>query len=298
MTQQSRTPAREHTAERLLAASLRRSYDPEVDIEWDAPPVPGAFWLPPHRSSLWGTPLWEALSHDQRVELTKHEVASAASAGIWFETVLMQMLIRHYYDQDPTAAHAQYALTEVADECRHSVMFGRLIDRLGAPHYRAGWRDQTLGRILKSTATGAHMYASVLIAEEVLDTYQREAMADESLQPLVRMISRIHVVEETRHVRFARDELTRQVAEAGPARMAFSRLIIARAAYAVSRRLIHPDVYAAVGIAPAVGLAAARQNPHFQATLRWSATKVVDHLTQLDLIGGPGRALWRRSAFL
>ena len=28
-----------------------------------------------------------------------------------------------------------YALTEVADECRHSLMFGKAIDRFGVPAY-------------------------------------------------------------------------------------------------------------------------------------------------------------------
>ncbi|WP_431879793.1 AurF N-oxygenase family protein [Micromonospora marina] len=289
---------REAVADRLLSASVRTSYDPAVDIDWSAPPVPGAYWLPPSRSSLYGTALWEAMTEDQRVELTKHEVVSAASAGIWFETILMQMLIRHYYDADPTSRHAQYALTEVADECRHSIMFGRLIEAAGAPVYRAEPFDHLLGRWLKSTATGPQMYAAILIAEEILDSFQREIMADESLQPLIRMVSRIHVVEEARHVRFARDELTRQVEAAGPVALAYARLVIGRAAYSITRRLVHPRAYAAVGIDPAAGRAAARSNPHWRATLRWSAQRIADHLTELGLVAGPGRALWRRAGLV
>ncbi|MET8835034.1 diiron oxygenase [Micromonospora sp. NPDC004540] len=295
------TPAgfpREAVATRLLAASVRTSYDPVVDIDWSAPPVPGAYWMPPQRSSLYGTPLWEGLSEEQRIELTKHEVASAASAGLWFETILMQMLIRHYYDADPTSRHAQYALTEVADECRHSIMFGRLIEGMGCPVYRADPFDHLLGRWLKATATGPRMYAAILIAEEILDAFQREAMADESIQPLIRMVSRIHVVEEARHVRFARDELARQVETAGPVALAYARLVIGRAAYSITRRLVHPRAYAAVGIPPAVGRAAARANPHWQATLRWSAQRIAEHLTALGLIAGPGRLLWSRSGLL
>jgi hypothetical protein len=265
--------AREVTAERLLDASLRTSYDPIVEIDWTAPPIDGAYWLPPERSSLYGTDLWDGLTEQQRIELTKHEVASAASAGLWFETILMQMLIRHYYDADPTSRHAQYALTEVADECRHSVMFGRLIEALGCPVYVARPVDHTLGRFLKATATGAHMYAAILIAEEILDSFQREIMADDRLQPLIRMVSRIHVVEEARHVRFAREELARQVGGSGPLRLAYSRMVVGRAALIISGRLVHPRVYAAVGIEPSVGRAAARANPHFQATLRWSAER-------------------------
>ncbi|MFE9690279.1 diiron oxygenase [Micromonospora sp. NPDC005806] len=289
---------REAVATRLLTASVRTSYDSIVEIDWAAPHRPDAYWLPPHRSSLYGTPLWEGLSEAQRIELTKHEVASAASAGLWFETILMQMLIRHYYDADPTSRHAQYALTEVADECRHSIMFGRLIEATGCPVYRADRIDHLLGRWLKATATGPQMYAAILIAEEVLDAFQREIMADESLQPLIRMVSRIHVVEEARHVRFARDELARQVEAAGPLALSYARLVIGRAAYAITRRLVHPRAYAAVGIPPAVGRAAARANPHWQATLRWSAQRVADHLAGLGLLSGPGRLLWIRSGLI
>ena len=289
---------REQLATRLLDSSVRHSYNPLVEIDWDAPLDPDRFWIPPQRSSLYGTPLWDGLSHRQRVELTKHEVASAASAGLWFETILMQMLIRHYYDADPTSRHAQYALTEVADECRHSIMFGRLIEAMGCPVYPATAFDHALGRFLKATATGAHMYAAILIAEEILDAFQREIMADESLQPLIRMVSRIHVVEEARHVRFAREELARQVDQSGPLRSAYARVVIGRAAYSIAGRLVHPRAYAAVGIRPSVGRAAACTNPHFRATLQWSAERVYAYLSSLGLVRGPAVILWRKAGLV
>jgi P-aminobenzoate N-oxygenase AurF len=289
---------REQTADRLLRSSLRTSYDPDVEIDWSASLDPDAFWLPPHRSSLYGTPLWEGLDHRQRVELTKHEVASGASAGIWFETILMQMLVREYYRQDPTSRHAQYALTEVADECRHSVMFGRMIETMGCPVYPANAVEQVLGRILKATARGPHMYAAILLAEEILDAFQREITTDGTLQPLIRAVAHIHVVEEARHVKYARAELARQVAAAGPVRLAYARTVIARAAYSVAGRLIHPRVYAAVGIRPRDGVAAARANPHWQETMRWAVRKARSYLEELDLVAGPGRALWRRANLL
>jgi hypothetical protein len=289
---------RAQTATRLLRSSAEHSYDPEVEIDWDAPLVEGAWFVPEHRSSLYGTALWDALSPEQRITLTRHELASIGSLGIWFETILMQLLIREYYHQDPTTAHAQYALTEVADECRHSVMFGRMIEKLDCPVYRVGAFDDFLGRFIAATATGPRMYAAILIAEEVLDALQRETVADEAVQPLVRMVSRIHVVEEARHVRYAREELARQVRAAGRGRLAYDRLIIARAAYLTGSRLIAPEVYRSVGIDPAVGRRAALTNPHHRETMRWAGSKVVAYLRDLDLIGGPGMALWRRSLLL
>ena len=91
--------------------------------------------MQPERMSLYGTHLWEALSEEQRIELSQHEAASLASVGLWFELMLMQMMLRDLYDDDPTGAHMQYALTEVADECRHSTMFGKSIAHFGVPAY-------------------------------------------------------------------------------------------------------------------------------------------------------------------
>jgi hypothetical protein len=289
---------RETTASRLLKASVGHSYDPEVEIDWEAPLTDGDWFVPPHRCSLYGTALWDGMSQEQRITLTRHEVASVASLGVWFETILMQLLIRDYYRQDPTAAHAQYTLTEVADECRHSVMFGRMINKLETPVYGMDPVNQKLGKWIAATATGPRMYAAILIAEEILDALQREASTDERVQPLVRMVSRIHVVEEARHVRFAREELRRQVLAAGRSRLAFDRLVIARSAYLVGARLVSPEVYRSVGIDPAVGHRAARANPHHQETLRWAGKRVVEFLSEMDLIGGPGLALWRRSGLL
>ncbi|GAB1641254.1 AurF N-oxygenase family protein [Krasilnikovia sp. MM14-A1259] len=291
-------PARDVTATRLLRTSPAHTYDPDVEIDWDAPLAPDRYFVPPHRCSLYGTELWESLTEAQRITLTRHEVASVAGLGIWFETILMQLLLRDYYRQDPTEAHAQYALTEVADECRHSVMFGRMLTKLGCPPYRVGMVDDLLGRFLAATATGPRMFAAILIAEEVLDALQRESAADESLQPLVRMVSRIHVIEEARHVRYAREELARQVRTAGRSRLAYDRLIIARSAYLTGTRMVAPEVYRCVGISPEVGRRAARTNPHHLATLRWAGQRVVSYLDELGLIGGPGVALWRRSGLI
>jgi hypothetical protein len=225
-------------------------------------------------------------------------VASIAGLGVWFETILMQLLVREFFKQDPTAPHAQYALTEIGDECRHSVMFGRMIARLGTPVYQPTGVNQALGKWIAHTGIGPRMYAAILIAEEVLDTLQREAMADEGVQPLVRMVSRIHVVEEARHVRYAREELARQIRLAGRGRLAFDRLVIGRAAYLTGTRLVDPRVYRAVGIDPEEGRRAARANPYYRETMRWAAERIVEFLRDLDLIGGPGAALWRASGLL
>ncbi|GDY30037.1 AurF N-oxygenase family protein [Gandjariella thermophila] len=290
--------AREATAERLLNSSARNSYDPEVDIDWSAPLADGMYFLPPERLSLYGTDLWREMTEEQRVELSRHEVCSIASVGIWFEVILMELLSRYVYDRDPVLRHTQYALVEIADECRHSLMFARMIEKIGCPAYGVTPGVHRLGRLFKRMSFGPSMFGTILVAEEVLDTVQREAMRDERVQPLVRMVNRIHVLEEARHVRYAREEVRRQVRRLSRPELTYHRFVLARAAYMVVRSLIHPDVYAAVGLDPKRARATALANPHHQETVRWAGAKLVSFLTEAGLIGGPSRRLWRAASLV
>jgi hypothetical protein len=289
---------REAVADRLLTASAKHSFDPLVEIDWSAPLEPGLFFWPEHRVSLYGTELWDRLTPEARIELSRHEVASAASVGIWFELILMQMLIRHSYDRDPTKRHVQYALTEIADECRHSVMFARLIDKLGCPSYGPGGHAHRLGRLMKTVSSGPETFAATLIAEEILDTFQREAMTDPTVQPLVRAVNRIHVVEEARHVRYAREELVRQVAGLSAPQRYVTRFVVGCAAQVIATHLVHPAAYAAVGLDPRQARRVAAASPHRRQTMKWAGARLVAFLDELGLIGAPGYQLWQRSGLL
>jgi hypothetical protein len=288
----------EDIARRLLRSSAKTSYDPLVEIDWDAQVDPDKWAIRPERISLYGTALWEALTEEQRKELSRLEVASIASIGIWFETILMQMLVRHAYDRDPATDHVQYAYTEIADECRHSVMFAKMIGKLGSSAHRLDPLAHHLGRVFKSIAHGPLIFAGALFVEEVLDQLQREAVPDEQIEPLVRAVSRIHVVEEARHMRYAREEFRRDWAGRGRAQRAYSRLMLGLVAYFSATRLIHPAVYARVGLDPRTAARTARRNPHWIATKSWAARKAVATFQEAGAIRGPGRYLWRRAGLL
>jgi hypothetical protein len=294
----SPVPDREITAQRLLKTSAKHSYDPAVEIDWDAPLAPDRYYLDPRRSSLYGTALWDRMSEPQRIALTRHELASLYNMGIWFETILMQMLIRHIYDRPKGSAHARYGWTEVADECRHSVMFSRAAEKFGGSDYGPGLLVHQLGRLLKTTSTNTLTFGGAIYVEEILDALQREQMSDESLQPIVQKVSWIHVVEEARHIRYAREELLRQQPKLGPLSRAYSRFILALVVYFSTTRLIDPKVYEAVGLDVDEAVAAASANPHWRQTKQFAARRVVEFFTQLGLIGGPWKVLWRRAGVL
>ena len=290
---------REKTARRLLRSSAARSYDPRVDIDWSAPLAEGKAFLPEHRVSLYGTDLWREMTPEQRLELAKHEIISITSFGIFAEVALMHLLLKVVTQGDPTSRHAQYALTEVADECRHSTMFGLGIEKSGVRPYLAPRWFRALLNLSLLLPIGPATYGGTLLVEELLDRLQRETMADESIQPHIRMINKIHVLEEARHISFARAEVTRMVPRMGRLELAGNRLALALATPFLVRLMLHPDVYRAVGLDPKQARRAARANPHHRETVRWMGERIVAFLTEAGMIKGVvTRALWRRSFLL
>jgi hypothetical protein len=289
---------RERTGARLLKSAAKLSFDPTVEVDWAAAQPADVLYCPETTSSLYGTPMWGQLTHEQRVTLTKHEVASVASVGIWFEEILMQMLLRYAYDRDLTRKDIQWTLTEIADECRHSIMFASMIAAFGVRNYGVGRVAHELGRIFKVISNEVQTFAGTMYVEEILDSLQREIMDDESLQPLIRQVSRIHVIEEARHISYAREETLRAHANSGLLRRTYNQLMIGLIVHQATRSLIHPQVYAAVGLDPEAAAKAAAANPVWRATKTRAAEKVLAFFTDCGLIGWPNRWLLRRAGVI
>jgi P-aminobenzoate N-oxygenase AurF len=292
-TLRSTAADREKTATRLLNSSARNSYDPLLDIDWAAEPPPGVSYLPLECVSLYGTELWEQMSTQQRLDLSRHELASFASTGLWFEIMLLQMMARYVFDQDPQAAHTQYALTEIGDETRHIIMFAKSIATLDCPTYRPRPLVDALARLYKATCAGVNLFAPVLVAEEVTDRLQRSMMLDETVDPTVRMVNRIHIIEEARHVRFAREEVARLRTRSGPVRGFLDATSSAIVSAIIVSSLINPAVYEAVGLDRTEAIRQARHNPHFHQTRRMLGEKVMAFLDEQGLITWSSRPIYK-----
>ncbi|WP_026423495.1 AurF N-oxygenase family protein [Actinokineospora inagensis] len=288
------------TARRLLKASGERFYDPEVDVDWDAPPVEGKAWLPEGRVSLHGTAMWAAMSAEQRAELGKQEMITLMSVIIHAELSLVRSLTRSVQEARDLGDSALYALTEVADECRHATMFARAIQAMGGTVVPQSILATRLLNVFTALVPfGPFYWAGALFFEEPVDRVQRQCMADESLQPLVRMVSRIHVVEESRHVAYAREAVRRTLADAGPVSRWVNRVGVALLALSLKRSLLRPDTYRRAGLDPKAAHRAAMGNPHHHESLRWMTERLVAYCRETGLLRGRlTMALWRKSGLL
>ncbi|GAA2499483.1 diiron oxygenase [Streptomyces gobitricini] len=288
-------PHAQDVARRLLDSSATLSYDPATEVDWETPLDKDFHGASPEWSTLYGTAYWREMTDAQRKELTRQEAASVASTGIWFEMILQQMVLRDIYAKDPTEPRFQWALTEIADECRHSIMFARGAEKLGAPAYRPRRTAVELGRAFKTIAFGEAAYAAILVAEEVLDVMQRDWMRDERVVPFVRTINNIHVVEESRHMKFAREETRRRLARAGWLRRQIHAVVIAIASYVIVTSMVNKDVYENAGLDRERAVREAGANEHHKSLMRSSCAGLMEFLASARLLTRPALAFYKRA---
>ncbi|MGE2833305.1 AurF N-oxygenase family protein [Mycobacterium sp. SMC-4] len=292
-------PSRQEFALRLLKGAAKKSYEPVVDIDWDAPPAEDTFFLPPQMLSLYGTPMWDQMSRAQRVDLSRQEFANYISMGVWFENMLNQSLLRRMMHSSPTSHSTFYELTELGDEARHMLMFGKAIERVGVepfwPNKRGARKVNTLALIFR----GPMLWIGALVGEEIFDALQRRILDDgNDIQPLVLRVMRIHVTEEARHIQFARDGIRRDVGDlSARTRWAVSNLHgLGASLYfgLFTRRAL----YSRIGLDSAEAQRQARANPHFHATLREGFAPLAAFLDEVGLMGPIARRMWARKHFL
>ncbi len=278
---------RQKTARRLLRSTADRSYDGELDIDWDAQIVEGAPWVPYHRVTLHGSKHWDRLTDEQRQTLSMHEAVAVLSYGIFAEVGLSTNLMRSVLHNPALVDdHIRYALAEVAEETRHSTMFGRLINKTGLRPYRQPKPVMKALRLIGFIPMGPATYAGTLLIEEVLDRLQREGMMDPEVQPHFRQLMKIHVLEEARHITYAREELVRSIQARGRASNAANRVAFAVMLNFVQEAIIHPAVYKSVGMNPVHGMIAARRSPKYRETARFMTGPLLEFLYDAGMIRG------------
>jgi hypothetical protein len=273
----------------LVAASERMTLDPFTEVDWDLPIDDRAYHLPPEWLPLFGTAAWDAMTEPERIAYSRHECAALCGAGIWFENRLMQLVLRHLAELPVTSPAHRYLLVEVADECRHSTMFGEFIRRAGTPAYAPVLTD-SLGAIDSLPGGRAMGYLLILAVEELLDMTNRATMRDERVHPVSRQIAKVHVLEEARHVSFAKTYLTELWPTIPADERAAASDLAPHAVRFVADRMVNDEVSDALGIEGGGDIA--RSNPHHLARITQDLEKLTGFLEELGVIDDARRPRW------
>ena len=247
-------------------------HDPLARLDWAAFNCDD-YWLPEDALSLYGLPEYQALSDAARRRLSQYEFIGFIQAGLWLEGIFIERLGRALKDNALAAEQAIY-LHEIREEAGHSLMFLKLMERSGLPlppeiRKRPRFSD-FIGR--HAPADSVLFWLAVVIGEEVPDKLNRHIrMARERVNPLIREMSTLHIIDEARHIAHARSAL-----EAGMANTStLGKALLAPVVRVLLKQFIETfylpkaAVYEAAGLTPGdAWRARARRNPLRQTFIR------------------------------
>lgn len=285
--------------EALLNSATRLSFDPRSPAVYE----PGSnddqlHGMAPEWSPLFGTRTWDRMSEQERIRLTRCEVAQFLGVGIWLEIGLQVALLRRSHSADPARPDIRFLFNECADENLHSLMLVNAVDSIGSCFYPRDRLLTILGWMFRSFAWEEAAYGIVLAGEEIFDVMQRDWMASEVVIGAVRRTSYIHVVEESRHMVFARQKIRDRMAGTSRVRRLFSSLVIAIGTHVIAKSLINRRVYENLGLNWPEVKRDIDTNEHHRMMFRKAAEPFIEFMNREQLLNSCTRWIYRRSNLL
>jgi hypothetical protein len=288
----------EAKASSLLAAAGQQT--PVPDILFPSPPASDEWLLPPELLPLSRTTVFSSMTEAERIRYSRYEAAALFGAAIWFENLLMQMLLRHTARIPIDSATFRFLLREVSDECSHSATFGAFVEWTGAPAFMPSTdtpiAKQMAALPFESPAPEIGLlltYALIFAAEESFDRYLRLALREQGTHELVRSIASFHIREEARHISFAKSMIADLWADASvETRSRFARLLPDASLAVMQVLFVNPQVSRALSLPG--GAQAARKSLRekgFYGVLLGSYTRF---LASLNVIAEASFPAWKR----
>lgn len=236
-----------------LSINSEPYHDPLARLNWNELSLDD-YWLPPAALSLAGVPAFERQDEPVKRRLSQYEFVNFIQAGLWLEGVFVERLGKKLKRTGSSAEYA-YCLHEIREEAGHSLMFLKLMDKSGlhlpARSFRRPWLADLLGR--HAPMQSRLFCLAVVIGEEVPDRLNRFVRAnDDALNPLIKEMCRLHIIDEARHIARARGELEVSLAHAAPlARKLLSPWVRALIAQLVNAFFLpRAEIYELAGLAP------------------------------------------------
>jgi len=286
----------EHFIQHIIDASRRKSFDPYKEIDWTVPFDHSHFYMPQDMISLYGTTIWDRMTRDERVRLSMHEASSALASLIWFENQLSFKLMDYLIDISPHDPQFFWMQIEVADECRHSMMFAEAIKRCEVPWYKPRW-STLITFFTKYLTSRVALMLSTLAAEDVTGYLNSRTAQDPECHPVMRELSKIHILEEARHRGYAHQYLKQNWPGVGRFARSTARRYGLLSTRIIIRQLVHPAIYKNLGL-PSEALAMAKNNPHRVRLRREMAAGLVEFLTAIDIVDEKTAPKWRAAGLM
>lgn len=207
--------------ENLSGGSVRRNFNPYLDIPWDSPEFEvtenDPRWvLAAESDPIGSSPWYQALPLEKQIAIGMWRQANVAKAGLQFENMLIRGILNYTFWVPNGSPEYRYCLHEAVEECNHTLMFQEMVNH-------AGVDVPGLARWLRWMHSLPPLFASpmpvffltmVLCGEEPIDHMQKSILREgKPIHPIMERVMAIHVAEEARHISFAHEFLRRRIPE-------------------------------------------------------------------------------------
>ncbi len=197
-------------ASQLIKASRQQAWDVYSYFQWpDALPA-DAWFMSPELCSLYGTPMWDALSEEQQKKLSLYEVGNFFSLTLQGERPLVAGMSDMLYQTRLAPETTEYLHHFIDEENKHMVMFGIFCRRYLGKVYPE--KKLSLPREYAKGEEEVSFFCKVMVVEELGDYYNVVMMRDKRIHPLVQELNFVHHRDESRHLGFGREH-TKEVWE-------------------------------------------------------------------------------------
>ncbi|WP_254666648.1 diiron oxygenase [Streptomyces sp. WMMB 714] len=232
-------------------------YNPYTMFDWPDAIEPDLPWMSESLVTLAGTPMWDELSREQQIALTRYEAINFFSLNIHGIRELMSEVVMRIHERT-YADVSEFLHHFIGEENEHMWFFAQFCLRYGGklypaqPTLKAGSVDH-----LSPVARELIVFARILIFEEIVDFYNARMATDQSLPHIAREINRVHHQDESRHVAFGRmifTSLLEQVARRDPAEVPVVADYLEKYLQYSIGTLYNPAAYRDAGIPDALAL--------------------------------------------
>jgi para-aminobenzoate N-oxygenase AurF len=190
--------------DRLEAMAESGYYNPYTMFDWPETIEPDMPWMSENLTTLAGTPMWDELTREQQIALTKFEAINFFSLNIHGIRELMSEVVMRIHERT-YANISEFLHHFIGEENEHMWFFAQFCLRYGGKLYPA---QPTLKadsvEHLSPVAREMIVFARILIFEEIVDHYNALMATDQTLPHIAREINRVHHQDESRHVAFGR----------------------------------------------------------------------------------------------
>ncbi len=289
----------------LSEGSVRRSFNPYTDIDWEAPEFAvtdsDERWILPATDPLGRHRWYRAQSVQRQIEIGQWRQANVAKVGLQFESILIRGLMNYSFWVPNGSPEYRYLLHESVEECNHTMMFQEMVNRIGADVPGMPRMLRWLSPLLPMFAGPLPIpfFFGILAGEEPIDHTQKDVLRERadgrSLHPIMERVMAIHVAEEARHISFAHEYLRKRLPRLSRRQRFWLSLHVPLIMRVLCQAILVPprSFFRQFAIPRSVRKELFFRAPESRETLRDIFADVRMLCYDTDLMSPPARLMWR-----